>query len=362
LQKDKCHGHRCVIASRCEEILPMPTDLDKKKKKDTSTVKLKEGVQNQIILVKVLEYIYTDTVNFPKLDAPAILYLRQAADHFKIDRLGWLCEDYLVNTMNMDNVFPILKASHEMHEARIKDFCMKFALEHYNEFVANKNGLHILGIDLFQEVVAGQADQKRFQAIKLREEPKSTLISDYKRMYEVMPYNDIKFSIDGEEIVCHKSILGACSPKFVPLFKDPPPNGIELKNVSPQAFRSLLKFLYYGDDDIDPLPACELVAFARQYELDDLVRICENKIRTSIAVDTVLGILEVAYMPDIVHKQDLVEELKNKTFPFILENLKKIDLGPLKGMNPMIAQDILLRLQQHQKQFGSSSSAKKRRR
>merc|ERR1712232_33128 len=106
---------------------------------------------------------------------------------------------------------------------------------------------------------------------------------------------------------------------------------------------------YYGCDDIEPLPACELVAFARQYDLIDLLKLCENKIRNSIEKSTVLGILEVAYQPEMAQKQDLVEELKSKTFPFVAEHFKEIDLSPLRTrMNQktvMIAADLILFLQ-----------------
>ena len=92
------------------------------------------------------------------------MYLRQAAASLKLDRLEWICVAYLVNKLNIDNVFLLLKASHEMHEVEIKDFCLKFALENYNEFISNKKGFDIIDIDLFKEVVLIKIhDQKRFE-------------------------------------------------------------------------------------------------------------------------------------------------------------------------------------------------------
>jgi len=92
-----------------------------------------------------------------------------------------------------------------------------------------------------------------------------------------------------------------------------------------------------------------LVGFARMYELVDLVALCENKIRNSVNIDTVLGILEVAYQPEMVAKPDLVEELKQKTFPFVLENFNAIDFTPLKAkLTPKsvaIASDLVLYIQ-----------------
>jgi len=349
--RDKVYSHRCIVSIRCEEILPLPVQdaKSKKKIKDKGSVTLKDGVPNQAILVKVLEYLYTGKVNFPKMDPAAILQLRKAGTHYKLDRLSWLCESYFVETMSMNNIFPILKAAASAKEDTIKDFCLKYALNHYNEFVTNKDGLHILGIDLFQEVVASQAQQAKFDAISLRAEPACTLLADLERMYTIMPYADIKFLVDGDTIQCHRAVLAAASEKLVALVKDATNSGVEIKNLSAPAFRAVLKFLYYGNVDIPTLPACELVPWARANDLPELMKVCENRIRGDVATDTVLGILEVAYMPEIAHKSDLVEELKNKAFPFILQHLKEIDLGPLKGMNPVIAQDLLFKIQDYQK-------------
>jgi len=351
--KDTVHAHRCVVASRCPALLPLPDPNDKKKKiKEKEKKVLKEGVASQHILLKMLEFIYTGKVNFPKLEPTNILDLAKAGRHFKLDRLTWLCEAYLHDNLAMDNIFQVLKAATIAEENRVKAFCMKFSLDHYNEFVTNKDGLRILDIDLFQEVVAAfQSEKKEFTDVKLGQAPPSTILEDFKRMYDTMPFADCRFSIDNKPVDCHKAILAAGSEKFAMLFKDAPPTGIELRNISTSAFHTMLKWLYYGDDHVDPLPACELVAFSRQYELGDLLRACENKIRTSIAVDTVLDILEVAYMPDIAHKQDLVEELKSKTFPFIMQHLTEIDMSPLRTMHPRIAMDILLNIQEYSRKY-----------
>eukprot|EP01094_Clydonella_sp_ATCC50884_P015243 TRINITY_DN25827_c0_g1_i1.p1 TRINITY_DN25827_c0_g1~~TRINITY_DN25827_c0_g1_i1.p1 ORF type:complete len:380 (+),score=188.46 TRINITY_DN25827_c0_g1_i1:151-1290(+) len=346
--RDKVYSHRCIVSIRCEEILPLPVqDAKKKKIKDKGSVTLKDGVPNQAILVKVLEYLYTGKVNFPKMDPPAILQLRKAGTHYKLDRLSWLCESYFMETMSMENIFHVLKAAADTKEEMIKDFCLKYALNHYNDFVTNKDGLRVLGIDLFQEVVASQAHQPKFDAVELRAEPPCTLLADLERLYSLMPYADTKVSVDGDVINCHRSILAAASEKLGNLVSSG--SNVEIKNLSAPAFRAVLKFLYYGDTDIPTLPACELVPWARSNDLNELMKVCEDKIRGDVQTDTVLGILEVAYMAEVAHKSDLVEELKNKAFPFILAHLKEIDLGPLKGMQPVIAQDILFKIQDYRK-------------
>ena|SRR3990167_563921 len=349
--KETLNAHRCIVGVRCEEICPLPDLSDKKKKiKDKSTVTIK-AVTNPQTMMKVLEFIYSGTVAFPSMAPEAIMELNKAAKHFNLKRLSYSCENFFQQNLSMSNIFHVLKAAHTLNEPTVKAFCKFFAIEHFNEFVMNTEGLHVLGIDLFQEIVTAYLTSQATQSlskVSLGEPPAYTLFSDYERMYKLMPYSDCKVFCDGEEFVCHKSVLASSSEKFKALVSSSS-STIMINGISKEGFRSMLKFLYYGCDDIEPLPACELVAFCRANELFDLLTICENKIRNSIATNTVLGILEVAYQPEMAQKQDLVEELKGKTFPFVAENFTEIDLSPLRlKMNPksvLIASDLLLYLQ-----------------
>jgi len=353
--KDTLYAHRGIISIRCQEIYPLPDPNPKKKSKDKGkdAVVLKQ-LSNPAIVMKVFEFLYTGTVNFPSLGAPeAIMELNKAAKVLNLRRLSYICEDYFQTSINLENIFVVLAAADKLNEPTVKSFCKFFAIEHFNEIVTNNQGLHVLGIDLFQEVVTAYLTYqatKSLSKVSLGDPPVDAILDDFKQLNRTMPYADVKFLFENnEEIICHKAILGGYSEKFKALCKDSPPNGIPLSNISASTFRFLLQFLYYGDEDIEPLPACELVGFARQYEINDLVRLCENKIRNSVNIDTVLGILEVAYQPEMVAKPDLVEELKQKTFPFVLENFNAIDFTPLKAkLTPKsvaIASDLILYIQ-----------------
>mmetsp|Transcript_30789 Transcript_30789/g.51868 ORF Transcript_30789/g.51868 Transcript_30789/m.51868 type:complete len:392 (-) Transcript_30789:174-1349(-) len=364
--KDEIKCHRFVVAIRCEAILPLPDFNDKKKKiKDKQVVQIKEADVTAKEMQKVLEYLYTGDVAFPADITNVIrdiLLLNKAAKAFQLRRLSYKCEQWLRDHMAMENIFHILKAAHDLQEPTVGAFAKNFALSHYNEFVTNKNGLHVLGLDLFQEVVTA------FQTFSASGgpgtptigEPENTYLTDLKKMHDLMPFSDLRFNFDGDIIPCHRSFLGACSDKFKIMLRDKeiPAAGIppSRAGLNAESFRQMLRFLYYGDDRIDPLPACELVGYARELELQDLIAVCEYKIRNSIAVDTVVGILEVAYS-EMSQRQELVEELKSKAFPFIMDHFTEIDLSKLRK-NPRIAQDLLLRVQEHQrkrKRGGTSS-------
>jgi hypothetical protein len=344
---DKVPAHSAILACRCEELVPMPNESDKKKKpvKPKRDVKVK-GIPNEQIMRRVLEFLYTGRVEFPKLPTLEILQLNAAARHFKLNRLGYLCERWLREHMCMDNVFHLLKGSVDAGESRVKAFCLQYALDHYTEFIANKDGIHILGIDLFQEVVKAFTDRPPApEEIPADKAPADTLIEDFQKLYERMPYSDVVFNVQGTQIKCHKAILAAHSDAFTPLVLNAPATGVDFSALSALAFTSMLKFLYYGDDNIDPHPATELVGFSKQFKLNSLLGICEDKCRTSVSSETVLDILATTYIPEMEEKPELVAELKKKTFPFILANLTEIDLTPIRKLHPNIAIDILTEIQ-----------------
>lgn len=343
---DKVYAHTAVLAVRCQDIVPMPNEGDKKKKQKKPKEYKVKGITDSKIMRRVLEFLYTGMVEFPKLATLDILSLNAAARHFRLNRLGYLCERWLREHLCMDNVFHLLKGAVDQHEMTVKAFCLQYALDNYTQFIANKDGIHILGIDLFQEVVKAFTDRPPPpEEVSPDQAPPDTLIEDFKKMYDLMPYADVIFNVGGMQIKCHKAVLAAHSPDFVPLVSNAPPTGVDFNSLSPEAFKNMLKFLYYGDDNIEPHPATELVGFSKQFKLHSLLRICEDKCRTSVSVDTVLDILQTTYIPEMEEKKDLVRELHKKTFPFILANLTDIDLTPIRKMTPNIAIDILMEIQ-----------------
>jgi len=334
------HAYAAIVSVRCKEIIGFP-DEKAKKKKSKNEVKLKEGVASAAVMHKVLEYLYTGMVDFSKVADKEILLIYKASKQLKLDRLTFLCEEWLIKHMTIEGVFHLLKAATDLQEERIKGFCIKFALEHYNDFIANKDGIYILGIDLFQEVVtAFQSSPTPPKPFNPADVP-DTLLDDFKRLYEMMPYSDITLVLGNDTLKCHRCILAAHSETLATaVFRDPETEA----RLSPAAFSSMLKFCYYGYDVVDTLPACELIAFSRKFSLIGLEEICEAKIRSDINPKTVLKILAVSYLPS-EGKKELVNELRAKCVPYILENLDSIDFNIIKSFNPLMIVDLLLELQ-----------------
>lgn len=344
---DTVYAHAAIVGSRCEEIISFQPD-DKferaKKQKKKLEIKIKDdAIASGATMNRVLEFLYTGGIEFPKMTDRDILLLIKAARFLKLTRLTYLCEKWISEHLTLDNIFDSLKAANELNEERIKGFCMQFALQNYNSVISNKNGIFILGIELFQEVVASfQQNPKPPEPIKPI--PQDTLLEDLRKLYHEMPYSDFIVTLGQENIRCHKAILSAHSDVFNNVLFKEGEIGVRL---SPEAFKSVLKFLYYGDDEIQTLPACELITFTRKYKLPSLLQICEDIIRHGVSVESVVQILAVSYLPD--GTPGLNEELRGKCLPFILQNFDRVDLKLIQTYNPLMVVDLLLDIQNSSK-------------
>ena len=341
---DSVMAHAGVVACRCEELLPSVQD-EKSKKRKKHEVKLKDGtVKSAPILHKVLEFVYTGGIDFAKLSIEDFLYVNQAARNLHLVRLVYICEKWLKDELKMDNVYHYLKAASDLKEEKAKSICMTFALEHYVEFISNKNDIQIIGIDLFQEVVAAfnpaakKASEEQNDSI-----PKDTLIQDFKNLYNTMMYSDSQITLGETQIKYHRYLLIAHSELF---------HNFNLEHTSVKAFNSMLKFLYYADDKIDVISACELVDISRKFKLHTLCRIVEEIALNNVSNKSCLQVLQIAYLP-YEGKVELANEIKARTLPFIIDNIHHVDLSNLANYDPMMACDIV-----HQYQFSIKESSK----
>eukprot|EP00013_Stygamoeba_regulata_P027551 CAMPEP_0177653300 /NCGR_PEP_ID=MMETSP0447-20121125/13659_1 /TAXON_ID=0 /ORGANISM="Stygamoeba regulata, Strain BSH-02190019" /LENGTH=468 /DNA_ID=CAMNT_0019156741 /DNA_START=104 /DNA_END=1510 /DNA_ORIENTATION=- len=353
VQKQPVAAHVAIVMQRCAELIPakqkeaMKKEQAKGSRKKLVQIDLREGVSNPKCLLNLLTWAYTDQLDFGNFSIGETLELNGAAIHYKLTRLQWLCEKHLHSILKMNNLFEILKGAHDNKQAAVKGYCLHFAIKNYNDFITNKEGIHALGIDLFQEVVTKYASGVA-EAAEPGPAPPPQLLKDYKQLYDTMEHADAVAKVGNDKIKFHRAILAAHSDAFARVFEAGKIEEFEFKGISPEAFRSTLKFIYYGDTQIEPLPACELISFTTEYQLADLKTVCEGKIQNSVAVDTVLEILAVTFLPQMASKPDM-NDLKERAVAFVLNNLGTIDLSGLRKLHPGIAIDILFALQAREK-------------
>jgi len=216
-----------------------------------------------------------------------------------LERLKWLTRSFLKEQLNLENVFPLLKAAHDYKAKSIKDIAMKFALDNYSTFIGNKSGVKAVGVDLFQEVVTAYATRGTTGKDDVHDaEPSEELAKHFKQIYDQSLYPDALAQTKAEKVKFHKAFLAIHSDAFTALFrdKDEPSGGWNFSTISADAFKSLLRYLYYGDINLDPFHACELVSFSRNFELAELQKVCKNCLQHNINSATVVEILKQTLM------------------------------------------------------------------
>ena len=359
---------------RCP-ALTTPKDPKKKLKKKKNCSLLDIDKISSKTMLDVLYYIYTGNVEFSKLTSNQILSVYSAAIELSLPRLCWLVENYFRNTLNIENVFGIIKGSHLMNHKTIKEFSVYYAVKNYISFTSNKEGVRDLGPELFQEItdLYNQSTISEIKSPILSNEPLNTIKEDYKSIYDTMPLFDAVFLVNGEQIKCHKAFLSAVSDELASIcsqspiktkegeFYSVPPAKVKEGHIlapmlSSDGFKTLLKYLYYEEENISARSAIELIPYSKDFGITDLLNICERIVVTNINQDTALLILSASYMDQMSDRETVARQLKKLCIDFILANLDLVDLSDLKLLNPDISIDILLAQQAIEKGANGSSA------
>jgi leucine-zipper-like transcriptional regulator 1 len=126
------------------------TKMEDDEPDDTNAITLPD-VSYEVFL-KVLEFLYTDSVRDVSLETA--IYLLMASELFLLDRLKALCEDLIRRDIQVENVIQILVASHRHNAMGLKEIALEFILRHLND-PAVMSGLSDLRVepDLLLEII-----------------------------------------------------------------------------------------------------------------------------------------------------------------------------------------------------------------
>eukprot|EP01118_Nematostelium_gracile_P000562 TRINITY_DN1062_c0_g1_i1.p1 TRINITY_DN1062_c0_g1~~TRINITY_DN1062_c0_g1_i1.p1 ORF type:complete len:388 (-),score=119.95 TRINITY_DN1062_c0_g1_i1:252-1415(-) len=358
--QQKVYGHACVIEIRCPSLLKSG-----KKRKTLWDVDVDQSI-SYVTWLDVLSFLYTGGIDFTKMKIPHVLNILAAAAKFEgLGRLVYLAEQHLQKELNTRNMHQVLKIADEL-QLKFKEFVLRYAIDKYPEFVGNKEANVELGIHLFQEVVSAQLAHTggKLAALVPSTEPKDTFIEDFKALYDSVKLSDISFKIaetnamgiSGSQLRGHKAIVVGRAPGLTPIVNQPVveiTKGLSatvVKNISPEAFESVMRWIYYNETNIPTNVATELVSFSQVHQLTPLQVACVQSMKKGIQVDTVLPILDVAYLKEMPPWYDeKMDEIRPECIRFAAEHIKEIDFSKIrsKKMSDNIAPDILLFLQQY---------------
>jgi speckle-type POZ protein len=133
---------------------------------------------------------------------------------------------------------------------------------------------------------------------------------------------DVTFSVCGESIAAHKSVLATRSPVFMAEFfgemMEKDAQLVEILEMDAQAFKAMLHFIYTdAAPELDQKPEAEamslaqhLIVAADRYGLDRLKVMCERRLARGVDVSTVALTLAIA-------EQQNCSRLKAKCIDFI---------------------------------------------
>ncbi len=274
-------AHSFVIAARCDALIPAKVKeaLTNRKKSRQQAISLSDERITATAFTALLEYLYTGVVRYQSLSQRELIETYIAADVYKVERLKFLCKQHFTEQLKMDTVFTMLRDSHEYKCEALKNVAKKFAFDNYTTVISDKDGVKTLGVDLFQEIVSGYALRDAKSPRDAEAEPAEAITHDYKMIYEKMLFPDASASTArNEKLAFHRALLAVHSDAFVQMFgkNDEPSAGWDFRTLSADAFRAMQRYLYYGETEIAPLHACELVAFAREHQLAELVKLCKH--------------------------------------------------------------------------------------
>ena len=151
-----------------------------------------------------------------------------------------------------------------------------------------------------------------------------------KAFHENLEHTDVTLiSATGQEIPCHKFILGARSPVFKAMFNF---NGsstatgqIEIPDASTEALKALRKYLYTDSVDNNDISQ-DLIALSDKYNLVNLQELCLPIFIKTIDIDNCLQMYYFGYLHNI-------EQIKTTAFNILRKNWKKFkDSSDLKEL------------------------------
>jgi len=370
-----CHSY--IVSMRCPKLDKALKDRYGNKKKKTKKKTLDLKGCDIASVNRVFDYLYHDELPYlHKLKPLSLLYFAIAAKAYNLERLIWIIENQVLDILCLDNVVPLLKGANDLKDDRVRKFCMDFLLlpETFKEFVLRKDLTTDLGMELFSELVTLNATaaaggkiidtkgKKGGHAIAdLGDCPTAKIRDDFKELYNTMLYADAFVRLDNQTIKFHKAILAAASkPLYDALSKakltagqlDDVSDTLEFtkdqrfyEKLSAEAFKSLLKFVYYGDTGVEALPACLLIPFVREYGMKDLQELCEKVIQASVTDSNVaLKIMAVTYLAIMRSREDMRDKLRKECIGHIVTHLKEIDFLEIKNMEKDFSLDLAVDL------------------
>ncbi|CAL1267983.1 unnamed protein product [Larinioides sclopetarius] len=161
-------------------------------------------------------------------------------------------------------------------------------------------------------------------------------------------FSDVNINCGTVSFQAHKSILCARSPVFAAMFttkmKENQDNKVDITDLSPQIFKTLLTYIYSGKTgELSVQSAGELLFAADKYQLQDLKRVCCDYLKSYVSFENVLKTLVLGELHDKPLKDFAMDFICNSCEEFeVME--KTGEWKKLREKKPSLAMDVLIGL------------------
>jgi len=150
--------------------------------------------------------------------------------------------------------------------------------------------------------------------------------TDYKsadrKLFEEMPFSDVKFEVEEKQFLAHKCILFTRCPEFSSQYQTDDQEkdaAIKISDMDSTTFQALLEFIYCGDELAlsDENIAISLLKQAQKYSLPALRGLCEKFLIGKMTVSNIIKLTNIS-------EQEKAEKLTESALTFIYDNFDAI--------------------------------------
>lgn len=329
-------------------------DLVKKKKEKKAvfgcslSVELDAERISYETVVLLFDWVYTGKLHFAEISDEALMLLARVCPSVGADALALMCDVQLKSTLGPKNIHNFLKVSDALGMSELKKFGIDYSVKNWSSVMQDKEGINILGIDLFQEITLAVSAGNEVAEYVAPELPPNTIADDFQRIYDEMDSHDAVVVVKDHQIPFHRAILATCSDKLsarIFQMKDPTSKKLatlDFPGMTVDAVRGVIQMLYCGRSSMSHFAACSAIEhFVEPYHLPVVRNECERIISAGITNLNVLEVLRITYLPINEGRVNLTNVLRRRCQSYICEHFRAIKIGRLRAWDPLITFDLM---------------------
>ena len=267
----------------------------------------------------VLTFIYTDRIpHSVREDDNSIVTLTDVygiANYFQLSRLEKICITYIQSYISIENALSALKVAKDRNLTELVGVLESFIIRDQNfKAIISREEFELLEKSSIIELI--RLKTSTVTAIRSphisSDTGQQSLEEDLQALLKDQKLSDITLTLtkDGIARRAHRAILIARCTYFRGMYRSlPPPQdtvGIKIGELepTPDAFNSLMNYIYYNDTEIPPEDSLYLFTADKFYGFSNnqLQAYCKKSLETNIKTSNVIEILKAA---DQVHSEDM---------------------------------------------------------